>query len=202
MNRRAPLAERSSRPARVPRRRPRTPISSTPASGPFYDGVSHFALTPEDLRAGARTRPPRRTAWLTRRTLALFALPAAWLLGGLLGLAFPTVESATLATTVSFLALGGLVAAEARLSPRSIAALAIVVGLLHGYLNGGAMAQAKLGGLGVIGIVSTLFVDRAGRRVVVAIRRPGAASLCASPGVGSSRSAFCSSVGRCGRPDR
>ena len=141
--------------------------------GPFYDGVSHFALTPEDflptialaLLAGQRGARAGR--------LALFALPAAWLLGGLLGLALPRVESAPALTTVSFLALGGLVAAEARLRPEWVTALAVVVGLLHGYLNGAAMAQARLGALGVIGIVSTLFAAVAlAAALVVAIRVP------------------------------
>ena len=141
--------------------------------GPFYDGVSHFALTPEDfvpsvalaLLAGQRGARAGR--------LALFALPAAWLLGGLLGLALPKVESAPALTTVSFLALGGLVAAEARLRTEWVTALAVVVGLLHGYLNGAAMAQARLGALGVIGIVSTLFAAVAlAAALVVAIRVP------------------------------
>ncbi len=141
--------------------------------GPFYDGVSHFALTPEDLfpaiamallagQKGARTG-----------RLALFALPGAWLLGGLAGLAFPTISTGTVLTTVSFLALGGLVAADARLRPEWVTGLALVVGLLHGYLNGSAMAAAKLGALGLVGIVSTLFVVVAlAAALVVAIRAP------------------------------
>ena len=107
--------------------------------------------------------------------LTLFALPAGWLLGGLLGLAFPTVESAAVVTTVSFVALGGLVAAEARLGTEWVTGLAVGVGLLHGYLNGAAMTQAKLGALGVAGIVSTLFVVVAlAAATVVAVRAPWA----------------------------
>ena len=79
-------------------------------------------------------------------------------LGGLLGLALPTISSATALTTVSFLALGGLVAADARLRPEWVTGLALVLGLLHGYLNGAAMALAKLGALGLVGIVAMLFV--------------------------------------------
>jgi urease accessory protein len=141
--------------------------------GPFYDGVSHFALTPEDLLPAlalallAGQRGPRAGR------LALFALPAAWLLGGLGGLVHATLESAIVLTTVSFIALGGLVAAEARLRPEWVAGLAVVVGLLHGYLNGAAMSQAKLGALGIAGIVSTLFVTVAlAAALVVAIRVP------------------------------
>ena len=145
----------------------------TTGLGPFYDGVSHFALTPEDflpaialaLLAGQRGSRAGR--------LALFALPSAWLAGGLVGLALPTIHTATLVTTLSFLALGGLVAAEARLRPEWVTALAVVVGLLNGYLNGAAMAQAKLGTLGLAGIVSTLFVAVAlAAAMVVAIRAP------------------------------
>lgn len=145
----------------------------TTGLGPLYDGVSHFALTPEDflpalalaLLAGQRGA---RTGRLT-----LFALPGAWLLGGLAGLAFPRISAATALTTVSFLALGGLVAAEARLRPSWVGGLAIVVGVLHGHLNGASMSQAKLGALGLVGIVATLFVLVAlAAAAVVAIRVP------------------------------
>jgi len=141
--------------------------------GPLYDGGSHFALTPEDffpvfalaLLAGQRGARVGR--------LALFALPAAWLLAGLAGLVAPTIRYTPVVTTVSFVALGGLVAAEARLRAAWVTGLAVVVGLIHGYLNGAAMSQAKLGALGLVGIVSTLFVTVAlAAALVVAIRAP------------------------------
>jgi len=145
----------------------------TTGLGPFYDGVSHFALTPEDLLPALALALLAGQRGSRAGRLALFALPGSWLLGGLLGLALPTIDTASLLTTVSFLALGGLVAAEARLRPEWVTALAIVVGLLHGYLNGAAMAQAKLGTLGIVGIVSTLFVLVAlAAAMVVAIKVP------------------------------
>jgi hydrogenase/urease accessory protein HupE len=139
--------------------------------GPFYDGVSHFGLTPEDLLPALALAllAGQRGARVGRAVL--FALSGAWLLGGLAGLAVPTVESATVLTTASFLLLGGLVAAEAPLSPSLTTGLAAVVGLLHGYLNGAAMSEAKLGALGLAGIVGTLFVVTAlAAAAVVAIR--------------------------------
>mgnify|MGYP003412646128 CR=1 FL=1 len=141
--------------------------------GPFYDGVSHFALTPEDLLPAVALALLAGQKGSRAGRLALFALPGAWLLGGLAGLAFPTISSAPALTIVSFLALGGLVAADARLRPEWVTALAAVVGLLHGYLNGAAMAQAKLGALGLVGIVMTLFVVVAlAAALVVALRAP------------------------------
>jgi hydrogenase/urease accessory protein HupE len=143
--------------------------------GPFYDGVSHFAFTPEDLLPALALALLAGQRGSRAGRLALFALPSAWLAGGLAGLAAPTTQSATALTTVSFLALGGLVAAEARLRPEWVSGLAVVVGLLHGYLNGAAMADAKLGALGLVGIVSTLFVTVAlAAAMVVAIRVPWA----------------------------
>ena len=125
--------------------------------GPVYDGVSHFALTPEDLVPALALALLAGQGGPRAGRLALFALPAAWLLGGLAGLALGGPSEAPLLTTVSFLGLGGLVAAEARLRAEWVAALAAVVGLLHGGLNGTAMAQAHLGVLGRAGIVATLF---------------------------------------------
>jgi urease accessory protein len=141
--------------------------------GPFYDGVSHFLLTPEDalpalalaLLAGLRGARTGR--------LALFALSGAWLVCGLAGLAFPATSPSGMLTTVSFLALGGLVAADARLRPGWVLGIALVLGALHGYLNGSAMAEAKLGILGLAGIVATLFVVVAlAAALVVALRAP------------------------------
>lgn len=141
--------------------------------GPFYDGVSHFGLTPEDLLPALALAllAGQRGSEAGRATL--FALPGAWLLGGLAGLAAPAIASATALTTASFIVLGGLVAAEAPLRRGWIAGLAAVVGLLHGYLNGAAMSQARLGALGLAGIVTTLFVVTAlAAAAVVAIRVP------------------------------
>jgi hydrogenase/urease accessory protein HupE len=141
--------------------------------GSFYDGVSHFLLTPEDalpalalaLLAGLRGARAGR--------LALFALPGAWLACGLAGLAWPSPSPPGMLTTVSFLALGGLVAADARLPPGWVVGVALVLGSLHGYLNGSAMAQAKLGPLGLAGIVAAVFVVVAlAAALVVALRAP------------------------------
>jgi urease accessory protein len=141
--------------------------------GPFYDGVSHLALTPEDLLPALAMALLAGQRGSRAGRLTLFALPAAWLAGSLVGLALPSISSATLLTTVSFLALGGLVAAEAKLRPEWVSGLALVLGLLHGYLNGAAMSQAKLGALGLAGIVATLFVLVAlAAGMVVALRTP------------------------------
>ncbi len=61
-------------------------------------------------------------------------------------------------TTVSFLALGGLVAADAEVSERTVTLLAVALGLLHGYLNGLEVVTAGIGFVGLLGSIGTLFV--------------------------------------------
>ena len=61
-------------------------------------------------------------------------------------------------TLASFLVLGGLTAADRRLSPAVVTGLAVVVGLLHGWLNGAGIAGAQREALGLAGIGWAIFV--------------------------------------------
>jgi hydrogenase/urease accessory protein HupE len=147
----------------------------TTGLGPFYDGVSHFALTPEDLLPALALALLAGQRGSRAGRLALLALPGAWLAGGLVGLVLPGAAPAAALTTASYLATGGLVAAEAPLAPAWISGLAAALGLLHGYANGTAMAGPPSGLLGLAGVVAALFVLVAlAAGVVVALRAPWA----------------------------
>ena len=126
--------------------------------GQFYDGLSHFVLTPEDLLPALALAllVGLNGARVGRTTL--FVLPAAWLAGGLAGLAWPTTASMPALTVASFLVLGAMVAADLRLRLAWAVGLALLLGGVNGYFNGSAMAGAKLGLTGLAGIVSALFV--------------------------------------------
>lgn len=64
----------------------------------------------------------------------------------------------TLATpAISIFILGVLVAADLKLSTKAFTAIVIVVGGVHGVLNGVAL-KASAGVLGLIGIMAALFV--------------------------------------------
>ena len=129
----------------------------TTGLGPLYDGLVHFALTPEDLvpvlalalLAGLRGAAHGRRA--------LFVLPTAWLLGGFLGLAIHGGGVSPVSTSISFVLLGGLVAADVRLPLAATTVLAALLGLLHGYLNGMAIARPELGTPGLLGIATAVF---------------------------------------------
>ncbi|MFO1393804.1 MAG: HupE/UreJ family protein [Steroidobacteraceae bacterium] len=126
--------------------------------GPVYDGLSHFAMSPDDLvpvlalalLAGLRGADAARRA--------LIALPAAWLTGCLLGMNAPAVHVGSAWAALNFLVLGGLVVADAKLSPRVLAALAVVLGLAHGYLNGSGLGRSGQAFVAVLGLASAVFV--------------------------------------------
>jgi hydrogenase/urease accessory protein HupE len=143
--------------------------------GPFYDGLSHFALTPEDLLPALALALLVGLSGARAGRTTLFVLPAAWLAGGLAGLAWPTAGSAPALTIASCLVLGAMVAADLRLRLAWSIALAVLLGLVNGYFNGSAMAGARLGLLGLAGIVSALFVAVAlAAALTVAQRAPWA----------------------------
>jgi len=104
--------------------------------GAFYDGLAHLALTPSDLLvvlalallAGQRGPQAARAA--------LFALPLAWLAGGVLASVLPADASLVVLTTLSFGVAGALAALNARLPVGAILAYVLAAGLLHGYVNG------------------------------------------------------------------
>jgi urease accessory protein len=129
--------------------------------GPLYDGVTHFALSPEDglpvaalaLYAGLRGPAHAR--------LSLTALPLAWFAGGLLasatGASLPPVALGVVSAAI-MLGLGGLLAANLDLSSRFCAGLALVLGLARGAAD---MAGAAFSGgavLTLVGMCAAVFV--------------------------------------------
>jgi hydrogenase/urease accessory protein HupE len=144
----------------------------TTGLGPIYDGISHVFLSPDDLvpivaialLAGLNGPAVGRRA--------LFALTTAWLVGGTAGVLFGQPILPAAITTASFLVIGSLTAADRRLSPSAITALAIVVGLVHGWLNGVGIAEAQKEALGLAGIVGAIFVLVALASAAVVSLRP------------------------------
>jgi len=130
----------------------------TTGLGPVYDGISHLLLSVEDLLPVlamallAGLNGPRAGRF------TLFTLTLAWLAGGLAGfLAGQTLLPGSV-VCLSFLVLGGLIAADLRLPESLVTALAVAIGLLHGWLNGAGLATAHRELLGLLGIGSTIFV--------------------------------------------
>lgn len=144
----------------------------TTGLGPVFDGIGHLFLTVEDLLpvlaltlfAGLRGRDAGRRV--------LFALPAAWLAAGTLGL-WLRVAPPQAVSILSFLVCGGVLAANAPLPTPWVTRLAVLVGLVHGLISGAAMAEARLGLPGLVGVAVSLFVVAALlSALVVSLSRP------------------------------
>ncbi len=139
--------------------------------GPVYDGLLHLLLSPEDILAVFALALFAGQRGAAHGRSVLFVLPGAWLVGGILGLIVGRMPGVPLAF-VSFLLLGGLLAANVALSTRATAALAALVGLFHGYLNGAGMGRPADGTLALLGLALAVFVVVAlASSLVVSLRR-------------------------------
>jgi hydrogenase/urease accessory protein HupE len=121
--------------------------------GPYYDGALHLLLSPLDLLGlvAAALLAGLRGAGAAR--LTVIALPASWLLAGLIGMHLPVTLDLDWLSVLSFMMLGVLVAADARLPPIIVASLGGLYGMLHGLLNGSALAAMGAAPSSLFGIV-------------------------------------------------
>jgi len=126
--------------------------------GPFYDGLAHLFVTPEDLLAvvalallaGLRGKPFGRTV--------LFVLPAAWLAGALACRITTLPPGGPVLSASLLIALGALVAVNRSLPLALVAGAALTCGLLNGCFNGAALAEAGSIGPAAAGIGCAVFV--------------------------------------------
>jgi urease accessory protein len=143
----------------------------TTGLGPVYDGVGHVLVSPDDLMPVLAMALLAGLNGATAGRRALFLLPFAWAIGGVAGLVAPVPPASGSVAAVSLIVLGLLVAADRRLSATVVAAVAVLLGVLHGWLNGAAIAVAGREALGLVGIVATVFVLVAlGAGLVVSLR--------------------------------
>ncbi len=125
--------------------------------GPFYDGITHLFMAPEDVLAAAALavlaglRGPRFGRWV------LLILPAAWLAGAAAGPLLGPHVPASLTMPIGLIAAGGLAASDARIAMHWVVGLAALLGLLHGCTNGADLASAGLGAGATAGIAFAVF---------------------------------------------
>ena len=126
--------------------------------GPFYDGLAHLFVSPEDLLPVialallAGLRGPRSGR------AVLFVLPVAWLVGSLVGQWTAIAICPPIMNAVLILVLGALVAADLAVPLPLLVTTAIALGLLQGGANGAEFAGQHATGLTPAGIVVSIFV--------------------------------------------
>lgn len=126
--------------------------------GTFYDGVVHLFITPPDLLVAIGIGLLAGLCGVAASRDVVFALPVAWLAGEMAGSFFPASLTLPWLTTVSFGAVGLLVAMNANLPRTLLVTLACAAGLLHGFVNGSTMMAAGTDRLGMIGASISAFV--------------------------------------------
>ena len=126
--------------------------------GPFYDGLTHLFVTPEDLLPVIAVALLGGLRGASFGRMLLFVLPVAWLAGSFAGRWVPaslTLPALTAAVTIT---LGVLVAIDRPLSLTLVAGCGILLGLLHGVLNGIEWAKLPLISGSPVGVAVALFV--------------------------------------------
>jgi len=144
---------------------------ATTGLGPVYDGINHLLQSPDDLVPVVAMALLAGLNGATAGRRVLFVLPVAWIMGGLAGYSHGAEVIPGALTALSFLVLGVLTAADRRLGAGTVAGLATILGMLHGWLNGAGIAAAGREPLALAGIGAAVFVLIAlGAALVVSLR--------------------------------
>jgi hydrogenase/urease accessory protein HupE len=153
--------------------------------GPFYDGVAHLFVSPEQLSSLLALTLLAGLGGRAHGRAALWVLLVAWSVGGVLGLlTIPGLAHGLGASegiaAAALLLSGGLTAWDPELTVRKLVLLTAVLGLIGGAFSGIGIAGAGMGWSGLAGtlvavaVVATLAVALAitmaarplGRRIV------------------------------------
>jgi hydrogenase/urease accessory protein HupE len=126
--------------------------------GPFYDGLTHLFVTPEDLLPVIALALFAGLCGPQSGRAVLFILPVAWLAGALLGASSEMPLTLPVTTAIVTIAFGVLVAMDRQLPLPLVVGCAVVLGLLHGSLNGPDLGQQRAFGLGIAGVAVASFV--------------------------------------------
>ncbi len=147
----------------------------TTGLGPVYDGISHLFLSFDDLLPVVAMALVAGLNGPAAGRRALFTLPLAWLAAGAAGYASGVAPLPAGVASVSLLLLGILTAADLKLQPTVVTAIAMILGIVHGWSNGASIAAAGREGRGLIGITIAIFVLASlASALVVSLRRPWA----------------------------
>jgi urease accessory protein len=141
------------------------PAAATPAQahlmnsgfGPFYDGLAHPLISPEDLLPAVAMALLAGLGGARPGRFVLATLPGAWLMGMAAGwtIGLPGPPAWVIAVVTAL--LGALVASDPRLPLAAVTAGAAALGALHGYDNGHDLAATTGALVAIAGIACSLF---------------------------------------------
>jgi urease accessory protein len=126
--------------------------------GPFYDGLAHPLISPEDLLPALAVTLLAGLGGARHGRLVLATLPSAWLAGMAAGFVIGLPAAPAWLMAVMTALVGALVASDLRLPLAVLVAVAAGLGALHGYDNGRDLAATTGALLAILGIACALFV--------------------------------------------
>jgi urease accessory protein len=124
--------------------------------GPFYDGLAHPLMSPEDILPATAVTLLAGLSGARYGRWVLATLPGAWLAGMTLGwaLVLPMAPASLMAILTAL--TGALVAADLKLPLAAVIGWAALLGALHGYGNGRELAATAGGLVAIAGIACSL----------------------------------------------
>ena len=131
----------------------------TTGLGPFYDGAVHLLLSPNDLLGLLAAAMLAGLQGAKTARMVVIVLPSTWLTAGLISLNISSSIDLHWLSVLSFMILGVLVAVNLKLPSVVVVMLAGLFGILHGLLNGSALAAIGAGPRTIIGIVLMVLVS-------------------------------------------
>jgi urease accessory protein len=126
--------------------------------GPFYDGLAHPLISPEDLLPAVAVTLLAGLGGARYGRWVLATLPAAWLVGMVAGWALALPAAPAWSIAVATAVTGALVASDLRLPLPAVIGWAALLGAAHGYDNGRELAAAARGLVAIAGIACSLAV--------------------------------------------
>jgi hydrogenase/urease accessory protein HupE len=124
--------------------------------GPFYDGLAHPLMSPEDLLPAVAVTLLAGLAGARYGRWVLATLPPAWLAGMLAGWALALPSAPASAMAVATAVTGALAASGVRLRLPAVIGWAALLGVMHGVGNGGELAATAGGLLAIVGTALSL----------------------------------------------
>ncbi|ANM14711.1 MULTISPECIES: HupE/UreJ family protein [unclassified Rhizobium] len=126
--------------------------------GPVYDGVAHFAMSPEVILPIIALGILAGLRGLAHARASVVILPTAWVVFGFVGMLLGPLAVSPAYESLPLLMLGGLVATDIRMPAWCLALLAILFGAFEGYNFGSAYFAIGDGPAAVIGSAGLVFV--------------------------------------------
>ncbi|MGV4796969.1 HupE/UreJ family protein [Rhizobium sp. F40D2] len=125
--------------------------------GPIYDGLAHFAMSPEAILPIIALGVLAGLRGLAHARIAVLLLPAAWMAFGLMGMLLGPLAINPVYESLPLLILGGLAAADIRMPLWVTASLAIALAAFEGSVFGSAYSAFRDGVPAMIGSAGLVF---------------------------------------------